>query len=341
MPGLTTPAGIRAYQQDTALGDGALACEREQVVRRVADQLALLHAQERELRDKLERAAETRFSPLTAVVGVGPLLAATLVAELGAPRPGLGEAPLATLAGVASLEASSAGAVRHRLNRQGNRRLNSLVHRIALAQARVQPPAQALCSSTWYGLWHTFREAEATRSTPSSVLASSKRGGIGGALLRVTRLLPQWAGLRVERLLVLDDSIYVAARRTATTAHCPTCGRRSRRVHSRYKRRIKDEPIVGRHVIVHLRVHRFFCRDRTCPRQTFAEQAPTLASRSARRSAPLDATLQQIGMALGGRPGARLSAALCRLVSRTTLLRLVRTLPLPEASPPRVLGVDD
>ncbi len=143
VPGLTTPAGIRECQQYTAPGDGALAREREQAVRRVADQLALLHAQERELRDKLERAAEARFSPLIAVVGVGPLIAATLVAELGAPQPGLGEAQLATLAGVAPLEASSAGAVRHRLSRQGNRRLNSLLHRIALVQARVHPPAQA------------------------------------------------------------------------------------------------------------------------------------------------------------------------------------------------------
>ena len=143
VPGLTTAAGIRACQQYTAPGEGPLAREREQAVRRVADQLALLHAQERELRDTLERAAEARFAPLIAVVGVGPLLAATLVAELGVPRPGLGEAQLAALAGVAPLEASSAGAVRHRLSRQGNRRLNSLLHRIALVQARVHPPAQA------------------------------------------------------------------------------------------------------------------------------------------------------------------------------------------------------
>jgi transposase len=36
-----------------------------------------------------------------------------------------------------------------------------------------------------------------------------------------------------------------------------------------------------------------------------------------------------------------LSAALQRPVSRTTLLRLVRALPLPAAATPPVLGVDD
>jgi transposase len=159
--------------------------------------------------------------------------------------------------------------------------------------------------------------------------------------LRFTRLLPQLAGLRVERLLVLDGVIHIEARRAAVTARCPSCGRRSRRVHSRYGRRITDEPLGGRQVVIHLRVRRFFCCARTCPRRTFAEQAPALAARYARRSVPLSGTLRQIGLALGGRPGARLSAALRRPASRTTLLRLVRALPLPAVSTPRVLGVDD
>jgi transposase len=142
-------------------------------------------------------------------------------------------------------------------------------------------------------------------------------------------------------MLVLGDRIHVEARRTAATARCPSCGRRSRRVHSRYTRRIQDEPIGGRPVVVHLRVRRFVCRRRTCRKRTFAEQAPALAGRYARRSAPLDASLERIGVALGGRPGVRLSEALHRPVSRTTLLRLVCRLPLPAASSPRVLGVDD
>jgi transposase len=92
---------------------------------------------------------------------------------------------------------------------------------------------------------------------------------------------------------------------------------------------------------VHLRVRRFLCRSTTCPRRTFAEQSPILAPRYARRSTLLTGTLQHIGVALGGRPGARLSGVLRRPVSRTTLLRLVRGLPLPAVPPPRVLGVDD
>ena len=64
-------------------------------------------------------------------------------------------------------------------------------------------------------------------------------------------------------------------------------------------------------------------------------------SRYARRTVPLRATLREIGLAVGGRPGARLSARLQRPVSRMTLLRLVHALPLPQGPAPRVVGVDD
>ncbi len=52
------------------------------------------------------------------------------------------EAQLAAYAGVAPLEASSAGIVRHRLNRGGNRRLNAILYRIALTQLRCSAAAQ-------------------------------------------------------------------------------------------------------------------------------------------------------------------------------------------------------
>jgi len=52
------------------------------------------------------------------------------------------DAQLAAYAGVAPLGASSAGLVRHRLNRGGNRRLNSMLYRIVLTQAHHLPAAK-------------------------------------------------------------------------------------------------------------------------------------------------------------------------------------------------------
>ena len=66
-----------------------------------------------------------------------------LAGVLGPGRRFINDAQLAAYAGVAPLEASSAGLVRHRLNRGGNRRLNAIVHRIALTQAHHSPEARA------------------------------------------------------------------------------------------------------------------------------------------------------------------------------------------------------
>ncbi len=78
-----------------------------------------------------------------------------------------------------------------------------------------------------------------------------------------------------------------------------------------------------------------------CPRGTFAEQIPGLSCRHGQRTEQLRSTLAAVGLALAGRAGARLAAVLGVAVSRSTVLRLVDALPEPEASAPRVVGVDE
>lgn len=52
------------------------------------------------------------------------------------------DAKFARLAGVAPVPASSGKRIRHRLDRGGNRQLNCALHRIAVCQGRVHPPAR-------------------------------------------------------------------------------------------------------------------------------------------------------------------------------------------------------
>jgi len=87
--------------------------------------------------------ARRRFSPLTNLCGVNLITAGTLAGILGPGDRFATDAQLAAYAGVAPLEASSAGLVRHRLNRGGNRRLNSVLYRIVLTQAHHLPTAKA------------------------------------------------------------------------------------------------------------------------------------------------------------------------------------------------------
>ena len=81
--------------------------------------------------------------PLLGLAGVGPLVAARLIAETGDVRRFRSPDAFAMLAGVAPIPASSGETRRVRLNRGGNRRLNRALYIIALSQAWSHPPAKA------------------------------------------------------------------------------------------------------------------------------------------------------------------------------------------------------
>lgn len=115
----------------------------------------------------------------------------------------------------------------------------------------------------------------------------------------------------------------------------------SERIHSRYQRFLSDPAIGGRQTLICLRARRLFCPNSTCPRMTFAEQVSGLTAPHGRRSLLLRGVLETIALALGGRPGARMTRQLAIEVSRMTLLRLIRALPMPEPGILSAVGVDD
>ncbi|MEU2485014.1 ISL3 family transposase [Streptomyces sp. NPDC012617] len=115
----------------------------------------------------------------------------------------------------------------------------------------------------------------------------------------------------------------------------------SRRIHSSYLRFPADVPSGGRRVVLCLRVRRFLCPVISCGRRTFAEQMPGLTRRYGRRTERLRSTLAAVGLALAGRAGARMARVFGLSVSRSTVLRLVESLPDPQVPAPRVVGVDE
>lgn len=133
----------------------------------------------------------------------------------------------------------------------------------------------------------------------------------------------------------------VEAAVAASVAHCPGCGAGSRRVHSRYRRRLADAAIAGRAMVLLLIVRRFFCANTDCAARTFVEQVDGLTTKWSRRTNQLTSMLTTIGLALAGRAGARLARRLGLSASRDTLLRLVRAIPDPPVGAVKILGVDD
>jgi transposase len=123
---------------------------------------------------------------------------------------------------------------------------------------------------------------------------------------------------------------------------CPLCGTVSRRVHSRYRRRVTDLPLSGRVVQLLVIARRFRCDAVLCGRQIFTERfAEGGLAPSARRTGRLDAIVHHLGLVLGGRPAAGFAKRLMLPVSKDTLLRVVRRRSCPPADPLRVIGIDD
>jgi transposase len=154
-------------------------------------------------------------------------------------------------------------------------------------------------------------------------------------------LFPHLAGLDIGQVEDLGDAVRITARTRTASLACRGCGAVSARVHDRYLRRLADLACGGRPVRIDLEVCRFCCANPVCPVATFAEQVPGLTAWYQRRTAGLRGLLEKVALALAGRAGARLTAALGAIVSRFTLIRLIRGLPDPPAGQVSVLGVDD
>jgi transposase len=114
---------------------------------RIAHELVVrcreLTARSKELERELETLLERDAEELLEIVGCGTLSAARLIGEVAGVERFAGDAKLAKHGGAAPLPASSGVVQRHRLNRTGNRQLNCALHRIAVTQVRMHPPARA------------------------------------------------------------------------------------------------------------------------------------------------------------------------------------------------------
>jgi transposase len=113
---------------------------------RIARELVLAIRQRTRRSAELEREIRALVGAqapgLVQLPGCGALTAAKLLAETAGAERFSSDAKLARLAGVAPIPASSGKRDRHRLDRGGNRQLNCALHRIAVTQGRVHPPAR-------------------------------------------------------------------------------------------------------------------------------------------------------------------------------------------------------
>jgi transposase len=96
-------------------------------------------AVERQITQKVVESGTT----LTQLHGIGFLVAAKILGEVGDPARLRSKASFAMLTGTAPVQASSGKTYRHRLNRGGNRQLNYALYMMALARRRGHPDTRS------------------------------------------------------------------------------------------------------------------------------------------------------------------------------------------------------
>jgi hypothetical protein len=103
----------------------------------------------------------------------------------------------------------------------------------------------------------------------SGALIGGESAAMQQALQR-SSLVPR--GFVVESAYYEGDRAVIAVRASGSVGLCPSCGTVSRRVHSRYRRRVTDLPLSGRIVELLMIARRFRCDAVLCGRQIFTER---------------------------------------------------------------------
>jgi transposase len=95
------------------------------------------------VKTRIRDAVTESGTTLVELHGVGPIVAAIVIGQVGDPRRFPSRDRFAAYNGTAPIEASSGPRVRHRLNQRGNRQLNHAMHLIAVTQIAHDTPGRA------------------------------------------------------------------------------------------------------------------------------------------------------------------------------------------------------
>lgn len=127
-------------------------------------ELVAIDARLKDMKARITAVLAEHPTSLLEVRGVGVLLAAKVIAEVGDVRRFPSKHHFASYTGTAPIDASSGDNNRHRLNRGGNRRLNHVLHIVAIVQIRYPGEGQDY-----------YRRKRAAGKTPLEAMRCLKR----------------------------------------------------------------------------------------------------------------------------------------------------------------------
>ncbi len=116
--------------------------QRKRIARDLLDDLRRADRQLKAMAKAISAEVVASGTTLPDVHGVGDILAAKIIGHAGVVTRFESKSHFASYTGTAPIEASSGDIRRHRLNRAGNRQLNTALHTVAIVQARDGGPGR-------------------------------------------------------------------------------------------------------------------------------------------------------------------------------------------------------
>ncbi|MGA8045514.1 MAG: IS110 family transposase [Dermatophilaceae bacterium] len=116
---------------------------RRRLAAELLAELVVVDKKIKELKKELKAMVIARGSRLMELPGVGPVVAARVLADTGDVARFADRNRFASWTGTAPIEVSSGEIVRHRLSRAGNRRMNHMIHIAAATQIRLDTEGRA------------------------------------------------------------------------------------------------------------------------------------------------------------------------------------------------------
>jgi transposase len=115
---------------------------RTELVRDAVAEVRRLNRSIKRVEMEISERLATTGTTLQSAAGIGDMLAARILGDVGDPAHLRSLPGFARMSGVAPIPASSGNTARHRLDRKGNRTLNWAIHMIAVVRCRMHEPTK-------------------------------------------------------------------------------------------------------------------------------------------------------------------------------------------------------
>ncbi len=139
--------------------------------------------------------------------------------------------------------------------------------------------------------------------------------------------------LELMQIYPTNESLLITLKGNRTSSTCPSCSKKSSRIHSHYTRKVQDLPIGEKSCELLILSRRWFCDNPDCTVKIFTERFDWLSS-NGRRTKRTEEVLRKMAFSTSCLSAERLAKSAHIPVSHDTLLDLIhQTVIESEVSP--------